>query len=76
MLDRIDPRGNYTPSNCRWATKSLSARNISHGTKLTKEQAAQIRKLLLRFKQADVMRRFGISRSHVCNIAHGVRWAS
>lgn len=67
-IDRIDSKGHYEPSNCRWTDRDTQSRNRSWG--LTEEQVIEVRRRYAGGEpQASIFRKMGLTRGavgHVC----------
>ena len=58
-LDRINPKGNYEPNNCRWADKFIQANNKTNNIKYKIDDE--------NLTLPQIARKYDISRSNLAN---------
>jgi hypothetical protein len=74
-LDRINPWGSYSASNCRWATKDEQSRN-QRRTRMNPTAVAAIREAYAAGKglQSDIAKTHGVQQTTISKIVRGERW--
>ena len=65
-LDRIDPKGNYEPSNCRWADDITQENNRTNNVFYEIDGE--------RLTLCQIARKYDISRSNLANKIYLLRW--
>lgn len=73
-LDRINCKGNYEPSNVRWASSKIQGQNRDY-VRLSEDSAKMIRKgIAVGFTRQQMARAFSVSWTTVDKVYQGLTW--